>query len=29
MSRVSVWAELVFRGQQVLEAWKLLQDERE
>jgi len=29
MSRVSVWAELVFRGQQVLEAWKMLQDERE
>jgi len=26
MSRVSIWAELVFRGQQVLEAWKQLQD---
>jgi hypothetical protein len=29
MSRVSVWAELVFRGQQVLEAWRMLQDEDE
>jgi len=28
MSRVSIWAELVFRGQQVLEAWKQLQDEK-
>jgi len=27
MSRVSIWAELVFRGQQVLEAWKELQDD--
>ena len=29
MSRVSIWAELVFRGQQVLEAWRELQDEKE
>jgi hypothetical protein len=29
MSRVSIWAELVFRGQQVLEAFRQLQDEEE
>jgi len=29
MSRVSIWAELVFRGQQVLEALRELQDEKE
>jgi hypothetical protein len=29
MSRVSILAELVFRGQQVLQAWKELQDNDE
>jgi len=29
MSRVSIWAELVFRGQQVLEAWKELQQDND
>ena len=29
MSRVSLLAELVFRGQQVLEAWRDLQDSNE